>query len=108
MEALKSNSEQTRLLYLRDNKGKSALHLAIEKQNFEIALYLLEKFPLLAKMNDCVYYLLIELNSKYQNIRIIVLFQTEKYPIDYLRQIDPATLEEADAELFDNLFQKLN
>lgn len=54
LEALKSNTEQNKLLYLRDNKGKSPLHKAIEKQSFEIALYLLEKCPLLAKINDCV------------------------------------------------------
>jgi hypothetical protein len=42
------------LAFFRDQHGKSAVHLAIEKLNLEIATYLLEKYPFLSKMNDCV------------------------------------------------------
>lgn len=86
LEALKTNADQNRLLFSRDAKGKSPLHKAIERQSFEIATYLLEKSPILAKIND----------------------SAEKYPLDYLKEIDASTLEEADAELYESLTQKLS
>ena len=34
--------------------------------------------------------------------------KAEKYPLDYLKEIDASTLEEADAELYESLTQKLS
>lgn len=54
LEFIRENVDQKQLLYSRDKMGKSPLHKAIEKQAFKIALFLLEKCPLLSKINDCV------------------------------------------------------
>lgn len=54
LESLKANLTEKKLACYRDAQGKSSLHTAIEKGYFEIALYLLEKCPLLSKLNDCV------------------------------------------------------
>lgn len=32
----------------------------------------------------------------------------ERYPIDYLKQIDAASLEETDVELYESLAERLN
>ena len=42
------------LAFYRDAQGKSSLHQAIEKKNFEIALHVVQQYPHLAKLNDCV------------------------------------------------------
>ena len=54
LESLKALIDKKTLAFFRDNKGKSSLHLAIENKNFEIAVFLFEKYPTLAKLNDCV------------------------------------------------------
>lgn len=54
LEGLKQIVDQKFLLYLRDGQGKSPLVKAIEAGHFEIALFLIEKCPLLLKINDCV------------------------------------------------------
>ncbi len=54
MESLKSNLTEKKMAYYRDSQGKTSLHTAIERGHFEIALFLLEKCPLLSKLNDCV------------------------------------------------------
>lgn len=51
---LKVNLERRALAFYRDKEGKSPLHSAVEKGHFEIAIFLLEKCPLLSKLNDCV------------------------------------------------------
>lgn len=71
--------------YYRDKQGKSPLHHSIEKKYFEIALFLVEKYPVLSKLNDSF----------------------EKYPIDYLNQIDQSTLEDNDSILYDHIAEKL-
>jgi ankyrin repeat protein len=53
LNELKSNLDK-RLVLIRNNEGKSPLHLAIEKSHLEMALYLVDNFPILARLNDCV------------------------------------------------------
>lgn len=83
---LKVNLERRALAFYRDKEGKSPLHSAVEKGHFEIAIFLLEKCPLLSKLNDCY----------------------EKFPIDYLKAIDSTALDESDAALFAKLTQLLS
>lgn len=54
LEALKKNLDKKWLAYYRDMQGKSPLHKAIEKKYFPMAMFLLDKYPLLSKLNDCV------------------------------------------------------
>ena len=53
LSSVKDNMDK-KLAFYRDALGKSPLHVAIEKGFYEMALYLLEKYPLLSKLNDCV------------------------------------------------------
>lgn len=53
LDLLQKNADK-KLLYYRDEKGKSPLHTAIELKYFAIANFVLEKYPLLSKLNDCV------------------------------------------------------
>jgi len=85
LESLKANLTEKKLACYRDVQGKSSLHTAIEKGYFEIALFLLEKCPLLSKLNDC----------------------NEKYPADYLKEIDPSSLEENEVSFYETLCQLL-
>lgn len=54
LNSLKNLLDKKSLAFFRDENGKSSLHLAIEKQYFEIAIFLFEKYQTLAKLNDCV------------------------------------------------------
>jgi hypothetical protein len=54
LNSLKANLTEKKLACYRDIQGKSSLHTAIEKGYFEIAMFLLEKCPLLSKLNDAV------------------------------------------------------
>jgi hypothetical protein len=54
LEALKVNLDKKYLAFFRDGHGKSAVHLAIEKKKFQIAIFLIEKHNVLSKLNDCV------------------------------------------------------
>ncbi len=51
---LKSLMDKKYLGYYRDDQGRSPLIHAIQKQNLEIAAFLIEKFPFLLKINDAV------------------------------------------------------
>jgi hypothetical protein len=61
LEELKTKLNKKQLTHYRDNRGRSPLHTAIEKKSFDMAVFLIDKFPLLAKFNDCVSYLIIKL-----------------------------------------------
>jgi len=54
LEGLKANLTEKKIACYRDQQGKSALHTAIVSGFFEIAMFLLEKCPLLSKLNDAV------------------------------------------------------
>ena len=54
LASFKNNLEKKALAFYREKDGKSFLTIAIEKSFFDIAVYLLENFPLLSKINDCV------------------------------------------------------
>ena len=53
LESLEKSADK-KLLFYRDEKGKSPLHTALELKYFGIANFVLEKCPLLSKLNDCV------------------------------------------------------
>jgi hypothetical protein len=54
LEGLKASLDKKMLAFYRDGQGKSPLHHAIYKKHLEIAAYLLDKYPVLSKLNDCV------------------------------------------------------
>lgn len=54
LESLEKEIDKKWYLYYRDEQGKSPLHKAIESKYFNMAIFLLEKNPLLSKLNDCV------------------------------------------------------
>jgi hypothetical protein len=54
VSTLKSLMDKKYLGYYRDDQGRSPLIHAIQKQNLEIAAFLIEKFPFLLKINDAV------------------------------------------------------
>ncbi len=54
LEELKAKLDKKPLAHYRDLRGRSPLHTAIEKKFFDMAVFLIDKFPLLAKFNDCV------------------------------------------------------
>ncbi|CAF1076396.1 unnamed protein product [Brachionus calyciflorus] len=85
LDSLEKSADKKWLLYLRDEKGRSPLHMAIEKKFLSVAVFVLEKCPLLSKLNDC----------------------NERYPIDYLKNIDVGSLDEKDAQLYEILSQKI-
>lgn len=83
LEGLKANLTEKKLACYRDNIGKTSLHTAIERGFFEIAMFLLEKCPLLSKLNDA----------------------TEKYPADYLKEVDAASIDESEVPYYETLCQ---
>lgn len=86
LDTLKEILDKKMLVFYRDQQGRSPLLQAIEKKFFEIALFLVERYPFLTKLNDC----------------------TEKYPVDYLKQIDASSLEENQMPLYEELSNILN
>lgn len=85
LESLKANLTEKKQACYRDAQGKTSLHTAIEKGYFEIAMFLLEKCPLLSKLNDA----------------------NEKYPADYLKEVDTGSIEETEASYYETLCQLL-
>jgi ankyrin repeat protein len=86
LDTLKEMLDKKMLVFYRDQQGRSPLLQAIEKKYLELALFLVERYPFLAKLNDC----------------------TEKYPLDYLKQIDASSLDETQAPLHEELLNILN
>lgn len=85
LATLKASLDRKSLAFFRDNHGKSAMHLAIEKLNLHIALFLLEKYPVLSKMNDC----------------------HGKHPVDYLEALDKKVLNEEQRPHYEELMNIL-
>jgi ankyrin repeat protein len=63
LDELKAKLDKKSLAHYRDLRGRSPLHTAIEKKFFEMAVFLINKFPLLAKLNDNVSALLFKIKT---------------------------------------------
>lgn len=99
--------------FYRDEQGRSSIHLAIERLNFGIALYLVEKYPSLSKINDCVsqqHTIIALFNFKLNSIltfKFFIYLQQGRHTIDYLEAVDKSTLNEAQQEEYDRLSEIL-
>ena len=68
LEPVKKILEEKKwLACFRDEQGKTSIHLAIERGYFELAIYLLDKCPILTRIGDCVilFFLCISFQKKY-------------------------------------------
>lgn len=83
----------------RDNEGSSSLHDAIENRHFDLASFLIQRYPNLVQVKDVVSCSIVILRLF---IRIRT-FQRERTPMDLLNAIDEDGLADEQRDSYEQL-----